>query len=113
MSNDSKISRREMLKRSLTVVGVAAGSSFVLAGCKGEEEAPEALSCTDLTGVDPAAVQTRTAMGYQDNGPDATRHCTGCQFFTAGAAGQCGSCSLFAGPINPNGSCNSFAPKQA
>jgi len=113
MSNDPKISRREMLKRSLTVVGAAAGSSFVLAACSKGEEAEEALSCTDLTGVDPAAVQTRTAMSYQDTGPDPSRHCSGCQFFTAGAAGQCGTCQLFAGPINPNGTCNSFAAKQA
>lgn len=123
MSNDQKISRRSMMKRSLVVVGAAASSSTLLAACSesggesggaatpAEPAAPAGLNCTDTTGVDPAAVQMRTTLHYAETSADAARKCVDCALYTVAAAGACGGCAVIQGPINPDGTCDSFAPK--
>ncbi len=113
-----------MIKRSLVVVGAAASSGTILAACSesgggesagsaapAEPAAPAGLNCTDTTGVDPAAVQMRTTLHYAETTADAARKCVDCALYTVGAAGACGGCAVIQGPINPDGTCDSFAPK--
>jgi hypothetical protein len=96
----NKLGRRELLKRSLIVL--AAGP--VLGACG--SSAPD---CSSTAGLDAAAIANRTAQQYVEQSLRASSHCSACRFFTAGAAGACGSCTLIAGPINPNGYCNLFS----
>lgn len=98
--HDTKLGRRELLKRSLIVL--AAAPVAVACGSSGPD-------CSSTAGLDPAALANRTAQQYVDQSTRASSHCSSCRFFTAGAAGACGSCTLIAGPINPNGYCNLFS----
>lgn len=94
-----EISRRTMLR----VLG--AGSALIAlpaVGCGGG-----GADCNDVSGVD---TSTRTALAYAANGPDATRHCSNCTLYTAGANG-CGTCQAFPGPVSPTGTCNSFVAR--
>ncbi|HJK94606.1 MAG TPA: high-potential iron-sulfur protein [Polyangiaceae bacterium LLY-WYZ-15_(1-7)] len=116
---DSKLTRRDVLRGvlTLTVVGTAGAT---LVGCGGEEGGgsgggSDELSCTDTSGLEPAAVQTRNSLAYVDASPHgAAKNCTNCQFYEAApSAGQCGGCTIVPGPIHPEGYCNSWAAKQA
>jgi hypothetical protein len=96
-----KIGRRTLLRRSLIVLAAAP----VLGAC-----GSSGPSCSDTTGLDPTALANRTTQQYVEHSLRASSHCSSCRFFTAGSgAGACGTCTLIAGPINPDGYCNLFA----
>tara|TARA_B100001750_G_scaffold244494_1_gene261963 strand:+ start:335 stop:676 length:342 start_codon:yes stop_codon:yes gene_type:complete len=106
-----KISRRELLRRSATFG--AAGIGLVVlggsSGCGGEEEGP---NCNDTSGLTPQQQSTRSSLGYVAQSPHgAQKNCANCNFYTAGGANQCGSCTLVPGKIDPNAYCNSWAAK--
>ena len=96
---NEKLGRREVLKRSLLVLAAAP----VLGACG--SSGPD---CSSTAGLDQAAVTNRTTQQYVEHSVRASSHCSACRFFTAGAAGACGTCQLIAGPINPDGYCNLF-----
>ncbi len=98
--NETRISRRELLGRSLMVLAAAP----VLGACGGG--GPD---CSSTAGLDPAALANRTTQAYVEHSTRASAHCSACRFYTAGAAGACGACTLIAGPINPDGYCNLFS----
>ena len=104
MNLGRKLTRRAALR----TVGAAGGALLVLpvVGCGGGEP-----DCSDMSGVDPAARQMRTTLHYVDSANCATRRCDGCALYQAPTSGACGGCQLFAGPIAPGGSCDSFAPR--
>ena len=103
------ITRRAALRQGvafgLTVVGGAA-----LAAC-GKEKA-KTLDCTDTVGLSPAQTATRQTNEYVDRTPDPAKACSGCQLYKAPAAeGQCGGCTVVAGPIHPQGYCKLYTPR--
>lgn len=117
--------RRLFLRRAALT---GAGTVLLLAGCgRGDKPAAEAAgqagaaadtaaaapgprSCDDLTGLSPAQIQVREAFEYVEQAEDPALACHLCEFWKEPAAGSyCGGCTLFAGPVNPEGSCNSFS----
>lgn len=110
--SDGKMGRREAAKRALMVFGAAAIAPSMLTACGGEEGGGGGgggLTCTDTAGLAPAEVSTRQSQHYVDASPHADKHCNNCRFYTAGAAGQCGTCQVLRGPINPEGYCDLWA----
>lgn len=105
---DSKFDRRQFLKSAATVGAVAAGASLLAACGKG---GGGALSCTDVAGLSPADAATRTSLNYVDAATDPAKVCSGCVLYVAGQPNACGGCQVVKGPINPGGSCNSWAKK--
>lgn len=115
-------------RRALQVIGVglgAAGGLFV-AGCNksdsgttsggtgGSAPAPAAGgSCQDKIQVDDAAATLRKTLQYKEKTDNPEKKCSICAQFEAGKYGNCGGCKLFAGAVNPEGACLSFAPKVA
>ena len=104
-----KMSRRGALKRALTVVGSVALVPVIKA-CGGGEEG---LTCTDTAGLSPGDVATRTSNSYVDHSQMSDKNCLNCQFFQAGAANQCGTCTVVRGPIHPEGYCSLWAATQS
>lgn len=116
--------RRLFLRRAALT---GAGTVLLLAGCgRGDQqtsgqtgqtgqaagsavaEGPKA--CDDLTGLTPAQIQVREAFEYVELAEDPALACEACEFWKEPAAGRyCGGCTLFAGPVSPQGSCNSFS----
>lgn len=107
--NDSNMGRRDAARRALTVLGAAAVAPAALVACGGEEEGGGGLTCTDTSGLAAAAVATRETQAYTDSSTHADQSCANCRFFTAGQAGQCGTCQVIQGPIHPDGHCNLWA----
>ena len=107
--NDAKMSRREAGRRTLAVLGAAFVAPAALLGCGEEGGGGGGLTCTDTTGLAPAAVATRESQAYTDTSAHADRKCNNCRFFTAGAANACGTCQVVQGPIHPDGFCNLWA----
>lgn len=102
--SEKKSSRREMLERTV-VLTVAAGLPLGLLACGGGE-----LRCNDESSLSTADRDARRASGYTERASDATRACTGCNFYTA-TPNACGSCVVVRGPIHPAGSCNLFVAR--
>ncbi|MFN2370383.1 MAG: hypothetical protein ABR506_04425 [Candidatus Krumholzibacteriia bacterium] len=117
--------RRLFLQRAALT---GAGAVLLLAGCGGGDKpaaeatgqagpaanagaaAPGPRSCDDLTGLTPSQIQVRESFEYVEQAEDPALACRLCEFWKAPAAGTfCGGCTLFAGPVNPEGSCNSFS----
>jgi len=111
-------------RRTLQLFGVGLGVTGVLAleACSksggGNNVTPvdnggggSANDCN--AAIDDASKTMRKTLQYADKAAVPEKHCSACAQFTAGAYGDCGSCKLFTGPVNPNGGCLSFAPKSA
>lgn len=101
--------RRDFLKKGAGLSLVVIGAPAVLAACGKEDEGP---NCMNPPGLTPAQRTQRTSLNYVEKAADPARRCDACTFYTLPAsAGECGGCTLGLGPVNPAGSCNSFAPK--
>ena len=97
-----------MLRSLLHIVALGSTSSMLVACSK------ERLTCTDLADLNVAAKQLRAALEYKDSSPEAdAKSCANCQFYGPAPEGECGTCTLIQGPINPGGYCNSWAPKES
>jgi hypothetical protein len=104
----SKLSRRDVLQQSAAFGALAV---FGTAACS--KSAPQALICTDTTGLAAGDVQIRTALGYVDVSTQPGKTCIGCAQFVAGAPNACGTCKILKGPVSPAGYCKSFTAKPA
>jgi hypothetical protein len=72
-----------------------------------------ALNCKTQVAFDENAATMRRALQYKEQSAEPLNKCVDCVQFEAGKYGACGACKLFAGAVNPGGSCLSFAPRQA
>lgn len=103
MSNDTKLTRREALERTLAI-GALIPASWLLGGCGG---GAAALSCE--TDADKAQ---REQMKYVAKTTNPQQRCDNCaQWVAAAAAGQCGTCKVVKGQIHPEGYCMVWAKK--
>jgi len=123
---NSNLSRRDFLLRIGAAGALGTGAVTLLSACGGGESGttpapppePEAAAagagCTDLSGLTEQEVTMRTTTyKYVDQTPDPEKACHLCALFVPAAEGAaCASCNLVKGPIDPNGTCISFAPKQ-
>lgn len=105
----SKIGRREAGKRVLMVLGASAFGPSLLAGCGGEE----GLTCDQTSGLSAAQLAARTSQEYVDHSTTPNQKCDNCSFFTAGQPNACGTCTLIAGPIHPDGHCKLWQARPA
>jgi hypothetical protein len=121
MANEA-FSRKDFLKKISIFGAVAAGSSAVLTACGGgsttsettTEPAATADPCEDLTGLADSDKQMRTTLGYVKEGEDPAKRCDNCQLYVMPAEGSsCGGCTLFKGPVHPEGYCNSWVAKMS
>lgn len=111
MDDGSKITRRDMLGRSLLLGAVATvGTNLFLSACGGSTAAP--LDCSGTAGLSADDIATRTANQYVEASADPAKLCSACNFYAAGAANACGTCTVVKGTINPAGTCRLFVLKQ-
>jgi hypothetical protein len=117
MERNSDGSRLLGRRHALELVGLGLGVTGVvlLDGCSksgGNNAVPVDNSgggCS--TALDDTSKTLRKNLQYLDKAAVPEKHCSVCLQYTAGTYGDCGSCKLFTGPVNPNGGCLSFAPK--
>jgi hypothetical protein len=53
----------------------------------------------------------RASLHYVEAGPQKDQVCGTCGFFTADGGKACGACSIFNGPANQKGHCDSWSAK--
>lgn len=108
-------------------LGAAGGLAAGLAGCnkgggssggqgtQGPAPAPVAQgpSCPDQGDIDEAAANIRKMLKYKDKFDTPEKKCSLCAQYIPGKYGSCGGCKMFAGGVQPEGVCLSFAPIQA
>jgi hypothetical protein len=100
------LSRRELLRH-----GAVFGALILTETACGRTQ-PAPLSCTDTSSLSPAEVTLRTTLGYSDHSTEPARQCRAClQFVAPPTEGQCGTCKIVKGPINPSGNCKSFVAR--
>ena len=75
----------------------------------GEAPAADGPIC-DLAKLSDADKAPRTALGYVEKTPDPAKTCENCNLYIADNGG-CAGCTLFKGPVEPAGYCNSWAAK--
>lgn len=97
-----RLGRRAMMRRSLVVLAAAPALGAIGCGGGGLECEPGSLT--------PAQQTMRTSLHYVDHGTDAARHCIRCQLYTGGET-ACGTCTVVAGAIHPQGTCDSFVAR--
>ena len=128
-------SRRSFLGRFAALGAAGLGLSGALAACGGGEdgeatttmpaEQPEteggaqtagvqASECEGYDALTEQDLQMRETLGYVDESPNPEQLCSNCRFYTQPAEGDvCGGCQLFAGPVAPDGYCNSWAAMES
>lgn len=114
-------------RRVLHVLGVGLGTASglaILTGCnkgggQGSGQGASAAAggkggaCLDKGDIDEAAASLRKVLQYKEKTDTPEKKCSLCAQFEAGKYGSCGGCKLFAGGVQPEGVCLSFAPLQA
>lgn len=122
------LSRRRFLFRLGTVSLAGIASLTVLSplgGCGGEEKASDSAAssgardatasgtpdpCNDLSGLTEAQIETREMYEYVAESEVPEELCRDCEFWKAPDKGAtCGGCTLMAGPIAPDGWCNTWS----
>lgn len=131
--SDEKVSRRDFFKRAAIIGASVAGAGAVLSACKknggdakgqdkggsgGGEASKSAdkgngeLTCTDTSGLTDAEKKTRESLKYVDKSPKPDKNCANCKLYTEPEQeGECGGCTVMAGPIHPDGYCISWQAK--
>ena len=100
-----KLSRRGFVGGALAAGSVV--SLAAIAGC-GKKE----LSCADESALSSDDKNARHLLKYQDKSLEAAKRCNNCvQFQPPPTEGQCGSCKIVKGSINPQGYCISWTAK--
>lgn len=89
---------------------ISVGSLLFIGACKsGKKQSP--ASCSDVSGISKEEQEKRKKLGYVSVSPIAENKCSVCKLYLPPAkAGECGGCSLFKGPVEPDGYCTYFAP---
>ena len=111
-----RMTRRDMMKRSLLVLGATAGAGAILAGCGDDGDGGggggSGLDCTDTSGLSEAEKQLRQQQEYTDSSPYPDKTCDNCQLYQAPQQeGTCGGCQVVKGPIHPQGYCKLWVAK--
>ncbi len=115
MNLEKKVGRR----RTLQLIGMGSLTAVGLVGCGGGEEsggggggggaAADGTGCN--TPVPAEAQSLRTTLNYVEQSAVAGSNCSNCAQYKEAQYGECGGCNLFAGPVQPNGHCVSWAAK--
>ncbi len=103
----NNINRKEFLKQ-LPILGIALFSSgLFFQSCKKSETKED--PCADLLKLTVEEKAVRKEYEYVSKSPNPDQLCNNCDLWIEPAEGAiCGGCELMAGPIHPEGYCNTW-----
>lgn len=117
IDDQDRVSRRRFL-HSLGIAGIAGASGSLLVACGGGDSESSSsaaqASCTDVSSLSAQEKKQRKQMikslQYVEESTTEGQTCSNCQLYVEKEFGEgCGGCTLFPGPVNANGYCNSWA----
>ncbi|MFT3750825.1 MAG: high-potential iron-sulfur protein [Agriterribacter sp.] len=117
--------RRRFLRQGFSYASMLAVGGIVWAACNSgnvakeqkpaanaAEEVPASPDPCDVTSLTEQDAKNRKALGYVEHTPIPEKNCEGCKLFIpANNTKQCGTCSLFKGPVAQEGYCTYWADK--
>ncbi|XOV94912.1 MAG: high-potential iron-sulfur protein [Bacteroidota bacterium] len=102
--------RRQFIQQSLSAFGFGCLVASCTAPAK-KEATYQLKSCQDLSQVSESELAKRKQFAYQIKASDPLKKCRDCKLYLPPKPGEsCGSCSLFKGPVEAEGSCTYWAP---
>ena len=111
------------LAGSVTLVACGGGKSDSKAGASTDGAAnpdqEDALArfggnCDDFSKLTEEDYEMRKNLGYEESSPTEDTQCKHCNLFLPPRPNEsCGGCTLFTGPIEPEGTCTYWAPRQS
>ena len=103
--------KRLTSRRELIAGGAQISLTGVLAiATAGPKASAADKHCADPGKMDGGQQSLRSSLHYVESFPDATKTCATCGFFQPGEGG-CGNCTIFTGPANQGGHCDSWSAK--
>jgi hypothetical protein len=99
------ISRRAI---AWQLAAITVGSACSVA--MGRAAAAADALCADPSAMDSGQQGLRASLNYTESSPDHAMTCSLCAFYQA-TNGRCGNCTIFNGPANPVGRCDSWSAK--
>jgi len=127
--SSSTVSRRRFLQKIGALGLLGAGAGTLLSACGGSDDGASSnstaesttsssgsLSCNDVSDLSASEIERRnaqiTALNYVEETPNPEQNCANCLFYQAPSGGsECGGCTLFPGPVHPNGYCTTWQPQ--
>lgn len=119
-------SRRTFLKKGILGAITFLGGAAII-GCGGSDKPADKPTTTAPENASPGAatanpcdvnalteedIKKRKSLGYVDQTDIPEKKCKTCQLFIPSSdARPCSGCSLFSGPVEPNGYCFYWAPQ--
>jgi hypothetical protein len=100
-----RISRRTLAQRLAHLMGGAAFGMVLVRDAIAADKV-----CADPSAMDAGQQGLRSSLNYVESAPDHSKTCSKCAFFQA-TDGNCGTCTIFNGPANPAGHCDSWSAK--
>lgn len=71
-------------------------------------------NCDDFSKLKEKDYEVRKNLGYQKSSPTEETQCQHCNLWLPPRENEsCGGCTLFTGPIEPQGTCTYWAPRQS
>lgn len=73
-------------------------------------------TCVDADQLSTGEASLRASLHFTERSPHGReKDCASCEFFrpAGGEGAGCGTCSIFQGPANPRGYCDSWSPRGA
>lgn len=118
---DSELLNRRTFLRSVSQLGIVTltGASVLsVTGCTRERtskdlELGDVASCDGTVKLTTEEQAQRKDLEYVETSPNGDKQdCSNCiRFIAPDGNAQCGACGVISGPINPNGYCNDWEPK--
>ncbi|WP_257668306.1 hypothetical protein [Parapedobacter tibetensis] len=123
MAPKQENTRRAFIQQLVTSGFYVATGGIFIAGCGNatnkKKEKEEELSdrfggdCGDYSKLTKDDFKIRKQLGYEEKSPMEDTQCQLCNLWLPPKKGQtCGGCTLFKGPIEPEGTCTYWAPRQ-
>ncbi|MGK6351737.1 hypothetical protein [Parapedobacter sp. DT-150] len=124
MNGKQRMNERRMFLRELFAWGLSISAGGLLAGAcsqsatdKGSNKEGDPMArfggnCGDYSKLTDADFKARKQLGYQEQSPTEDTQCQKCNLWLPPKKDQtCGGCTLFSGPIEPEGTCTYWAPR--
>lgn len=116
MSEKKTFNRRSVIEAGVRVPLAAVVAGALTACGKQGEDFPV---CADLDSLSLGEQGSRRAINYVEVSGFADKNCSNCAYFSPepvgadGAIADCGTCSIFQGPANKRGHCDSWSIKDS